>query len=190
MEAVRASAKVALKKQFCNAPFFKTEVELDDYIGRIDKGIFAEHKRPEDYRDQLMAIVANAASIRDYLHEFDAEQLGKCDPSMIVTRTERIRKKREKMKRARETESFDQTSIYCAECRKVRRDRVNHNRMGLDSEELGTQFETNFENFCECNDSKWETEAEADAEKGSDSDFDSNSKKEESDKDDSDVSSD
>jgi hypothetical protein len=168
MEKMRVNAKASLKKQLCDAPFFKSQAELEAYVTRIDEGIYSEFKKPDDYLDQLTSILANASNIRNFLHEFDPFHLGKCDPSSIAPKAARIRQKREKIKRARETESYDQTSMFCSECRKVRRDRVNQNRMGLDSDELGTQFDTNFENYCVCDDAKWEAEADADAEKKSD----------------------
>ena len=150
MDKLRTSSKASLKKLFCNAPLFKSEAETDSYVARIDEGIYSEHTNAEDYRDQLQAIVANAPNIVNFLHEFDPFQLGKCDPLAIATKTARVQRKREKVKRARESEIFDTTSTICTNCKLVRRDRLNLNRMGLDSEELGTQFEYNFDNFCSC----------------------------------------
>jgi hypothetical protein len=67
------------------------------------------------------------------------EGIGECD---VSTRDERALREKQMRKRAIEELVRDDTQILCKRCGLPRLDRVNLNRMALDSDDLGSHFES------------------------------------------------
>lgn len=150
-DAQRFHAKALLHKKLVDAPHFKAHPEkLEQFVSDVEASMFASKAIGNAFRDQLLAIVSNLAKILHVIQDFSPHELGKMHPQDILDEQAKKRQERRSMKRSRETELKEDTSIFCGSCGCPRMTRLNLNRMGLDSEELGSQYEYNFETVCQC----------------------------------------
>lgn len=149
----RQNARAVLTRRFEKAPLFSAssgESSLAVFVNNVEESLFKHKRNHAAYRDQLLAIVSNAARMIPTLEDFDPADIGQMHPSEMLSRNLKQKQEKRIHKRSREAEALDDTKIHCPECGFVRRSRLNVNRMALDSEELGTQYEYNFDNLCTC----------------------------------------
>jgi hypothetical protein len=100
--------------------------------------------------DQMSAVLANLPRFNDY-SEFDGKAFGRLNPLEMMTREEKVQRKKIQRKRAREQESnVDLLYIRCPKCNLPREDRLNPNKFALDDSFLGSGFDYNFDNRCSC----------------------------------------
>jgi hypothetical protein len=150
-DSQRAHARSLLKRKLSDAPCFKSNPEeLESFAAGVEASMFASKLTSSAFRDHLLAIVSNVAKILDVVQDFEPADLGSMHPQDILDKKSRERQEKRSAKRSRETQVKDDTSIFCANCGLPRMTRLNLNRMGLDSEELGSQYEYNFETVCQC----------------------------------------
>lgn len=149
-----ASAKQLLLRKLLDAPRFQSNGASSNAAEKYCEEVATSMRRTWStraaFRDHLQVIVANVGLIKPALDEFDPDALGKMAPSDIMSKRVKARHEKLRMKRSRESDEVDDTRIHCDQCGFVRRTRLNLNRMALDSEDLGSQFEYNFDNVCEC----------------------------------------
>lgn len=115
----------------------------------------------EDFRDHIMAIIANVKNLDGELMNgsivaLPPETLAAMDVNEMRSKGQKKSMAVMYRKRAREQTNIDNTSLHCKKCNLVRRDRLNINELALDSEENGSHFDYNFDNVCTCSHSSEE----------------------------------
>ncbi|CUG91253.1 Hypothetical protein, putative [Bodo saltans] len=150
-DAQRVHARTLLQRKLTDAPYFKNSPEkLEPFVVGIEASMFASKVSSSAFRDHLLAIVSNVTKLLTVVQDFDPAELGSMHPQDILDKKSKERQEKRSAKRSRETQIKDDTSIICTNCGLPRMTRLNLNRMGLDSEELGSQYEYNFETVCQC----------------------------------------
>lgn len=151
LQEQRAGAKDIITRRLQDAPYFVSNPTLlQPFVSSIEDSIFRSQRTAAAYREQLLAIVANIRQIKGNIDEFDPGELGSTKPTEILTKKQKAQKEKLLEKRAREDKVDDDTRIHCPQCNFPRSSRLNLNRMGLDNETLGSQYEYNFETMCQC----------------------------------------
>ncbi|ORC93191.1 uncharacterized protein TM35_000025170 [Trypanosoma theileri] len=120
------------------------------YAESVVSAMAAAFTDKEDFRDQLMSLLANMRSLDGELTQVGPAVLATMKPQEMLSRKQRQERNRFLRKRTREQIVYDATSMLCTTCKLVRPDRLNLNQLALDSEENGTQFDYNFDNLCQC----------------------------------------
>lgn len=136
--------------------------ETTSYGKRIVDQILLDSEDKEEFKDKLLSILRNIESLEGELNgtnrssderpPLTPEAVAKMDAADMRSEQERREDARKLKKRLREQKSYDKTAMNCTRCGLVRRDRLNINQIGLDSDENGTQFDNTFGNVCECSD--------------------------------------
>lgn len=130
-----------------------TQEETESYAKAIVDKLYSVAADKEEFRDRLLAIMLNIENLDGELRggqKITPEVVATMDAAEMLSAKQRKKEESRLRKRLREQENYDKTSMYCPHCGLVRRDRLNINQMGLDSEENGTHFDYNFGNLCEC----------------------------------------
>ncbi|KAG5489907.1 hypothetical protein JKF63_00024 [Porcisia hertigi] len=145
------------------------------YAAQVVAAVRANNDTEEDFKDQIMCIIANIKNLNGELVAglpegqrtgISAAELAVMDANAMRS----VQQKREMAatfrKRAREQTNIDKTSMHCTKCGLVRRDRLNINELALDSEQSGSHFDYNFDNMCSCSHSSDEERTSSDDEDG------------------------
>lgn len=152
--------------------FKDKEDEATAYAVAVAAAARATSSTEEDFKDQILSIVANVKNlngqIRGSTGEIAAAELAVMDANSMRSHQQRKQLAALHRKRAREQTNIDKTSLHCTKCGLVRRDRLNINELALDSEESGSHFDYNFDNVCTCShSSEEESSSDSDEEKES-----------------------
>ncbi|KPI88217.1 hypothetical protein ABL78_2721 [Leptomonas seymouri] len=143
---------------------FKDNVEeATSYATAVVAAARAGNDTEEEFKDQIMCIVANVKNLNGQLRsaegQITAAELAVMDANAMSTHQQKQKIAAIHRKRAREQVSIDKTSLHCTKCGLVRRDRLNINELALDSEENGSHFDFNFDNVCVCSHSSEESDS-------------------------------
>lgn len=130
------------------------------FAKRVVDQLLLDCEDKEEFKDKLLSILRNVGSLEGELtlktsagtiqYPLTPETIAKMDAAEMRSGKEKQEEARKLKKRLREQKNYDKTAMSCARCGLVRRDRLNINQIGLDSEESGTQFDNTFGNVCEC----------------------------------------
>ncbi|CBZ38468.1 hypothetical protein, conserved [Leishmania donovani] len=128
------------------------------YASQVVAAVRANNNTEEEFRDQIICIVANVKNLNGELGAvpqerkpgISAAELATMDANAMRSRLQKRTMAATFRKRAREQTNVDKTSLHCTKCGLVRRDRLNINELALDSEESGSHFDYNFDNSCAC----------------------------------------
>ncbi|EPY35644.1 hypothetical protein STCU_01030 [Strigomonas culicis] len=110
-------------------------------------------KGSEAFVDEAMGVLANVKHLNRELRldgTISARELAAMDTADMLSATQKKKREQFLRKRAREQTNRDALSLQCGKCGCVRKDRLNMNEIGLDSEENGSHFDYHFDNYCEC----------------------------------------
>eukprot|EP00796_Vickermania_ingenoplastis_P005005 gene5005-3600_t len=170
-KAARLLADTLLRMSDFQPPH-RTKDAAEAYAAAVVKGLkdLAPNDK-EEFKDRLLEVLTNITNLDGEIAEGDQltpEAVAGMDAAEMRSAKQKRVAAAELRKRGREQQTYDKTSMYCSRCGLVRRDRLNINQMGLDSEENGTQFEYNFGNLCEC--AERSSSESDDEEEGSDGD--------------------
>ncbi|EPY25468.1 hypothetical protein AGDE_11739 [Angomonas deanei] len=153
----------------------KTLAALEDFKGDSDgAGQFAKELVTEvrassptedDFKDQLMGIVANVKNLNGHIKgTVTPLQLATMDINAILSEKQKKEQEKFSRKRARQQINENNLSLLCEKCSRTRKDRINLNQIGLDSEENGTQFDYHFDALCSCSHSSTDDGLESEEE--------------------------
>lgn len=134
-------------------PGATTTHELEEYAKKVAERMCSETDDAEELKDKLLCLLTNVENLDGEIRGgqlIPPEQLAVMDGDEMRSAKQKKELANQLRKRVREQENYDKTSMHCPRCNLVRRDRLNINQMGLDSDENGTQFDYNFGNMCEC----------------------------------------
>lgn len=136
--------------------------ETTTYAKRVVAQLLVDSEDKEEFKDKLLSILANIKSLDGEINQtatgsevnlaLTPEEIAKMDAAEMRSAKEKREDARKLKKRLREQQNYDKTAMNCTRCGLVRRDRLNINQIGLDSDENGTQFDNTFGNVCECSD--------------------------------------
>ncbi|CCW59900.1 unnamed protein product [Phytomonas sp. EM1] len=167
-KAVRALVS-ALEKM---DDFKDTKEEAEKYAEAVVLAVKRQASDAEEFKDQIMGIIANVNNLNSQIVEqkISPEALASMEIDEMLSKKQIEENLKASRKRAREQTLYDITSMQCEKCGLVRRDRLNINELGLDSEINGSQFDYNFDNLCDCSQ---DSQVPEDAEKGEEEDAES-----------------
>jgi len=144
----RTAAKGKLQAMLQRVEWVERLGVREIYASHIEEAIFSSFRDPEEYRDQLQVILANGSAFLSENENYDPKLLGRCTAQDLLTKKQQH--KRDKFLDRRAQAGVNDNMLACPNCNLIRRERLNLNRVGLDSEEFGIHFETQFENYCTC----------------------------------------
>lgn len=158
-KAVQHLVKVLLRlSDFQSEKISLKETNL--FAKRVVDQLLLDCEDKEEFKDKLLSILRNVGSLEGELtlktsdggiqHPHTPEAIAKMDAAEMRSGKEKQEDAQRLKKRLREQKNYDKTAMSCARCGLVRRDRLNINQIGLDSDENGTQFDNTFGNVCEC----------------------------------------
>ncbi|KAG5463856.1 hypothetical protein LSCM1_00028 [Leishmania martiniquensis] len=160
---------IALQK---TEDFMGRGTDAREYAAQVAAAARANNATEEEFKDQIMCIVANIKNLNGELGAGSREgRAGISAAELAVMDANEMRSRQQKKsiaaafrKRAREQTNVDKTSLHCTKCGLVRRERLNINELALDSAESGSHFEYNFDNTCACSHSSDEERSSSDDE--------------------------
>ncbi|CAJ1037488.1 hypothetical protein Q4I32_007749 [Leishmania shawi] len=150
--------------------FKDKSADAREYAAQVVAAVRANNDTPEEFKDQMMCIIANVKNLKGELgagsHEgkvgISAVELATMDANAMRSGQQKRNMAAVFRKRAREQTSVDKTSLHCIKCGLVRHDRLNINELALDSEASGSHFDYNFDNSCACSHSSDEERSSSD----------------------------
>ncbi|CCW67130.1 unnamed protein product [Phytomonas sp. Hart1] len=132
--------------------FKHSKSDTESYAESVVLAVKSRASDADEFKDQIMGIIANVRNLNNQIVErkITPEMLASMEIDEMLSKQQIEENLKFSRKRAREQTLYDITSMQCGNCGLVRRDRLNINELGLDSEINGSQFDYNFDNLCAC----------------------------------------
>ena len=126
-----------------------------DFAANLMAAVLAAHGNSiADFRARTLLLVANLPRMGpETATDFSFDELATVTESTLQSKGEAAAREKARHKRAREKMikmKNDDSRVMCPGCNLPIKSRLNTNKFDLDDEELGTQFDNGYGNFCAC----------------------------------------
>lgn len=153
MDKVRQAARQRISALLDKAPAYKDKGDAAmSFSQKLDEVMALTYPTVSEYRDRLLFLMTNIPNVLAEIDTFTPETLATARDVDMLPQAKRQEAAREARRRARlvSLSARDSEDMMCAECHLPIRGRLNENRFGLDDDILGTQFDNNYDNLCQC----------------------------------------